>query len=386
LKGEKPVPRHKTYDLLERIHVKTPCDADWDSMSGDERVRFCAHCERHVNDLSRLTRAEALKLVTRSGGRLCVRYVSLPGGQLVTADAPPAPLYRITRRASRIAAGAFTAAIGLSAGVAAQAQSNAGGAPAVQSQPAPQAGGDGQQTVNAQQVVNLPLKAWQETATMGVVVLVEPREPLVKAAFKDDLAEVEKILSGGTDANVLDRGIDSTALMQAVEHANMKMVKRLLDAGADVNAENRAGRTALMMLMEDATPELVRALVEAGALVNMRDDAGNAALAQAAAVCGADVVRQLIDLGAKLNTRNDEGRTALMLAAENGSLDAVKALVAAGADFNLKDDEGRTALNFAKENDHTEVANYLVAHGAVEGSVKTDEDAGGEEAEGDEQP
>lgn len=448
--------RRKT-DLLERLRVPKPCSADWDSMSGNDRVRFCEHCRLSVNDLSRMTRKEATRLVANSGGRLCVRYVQLPGGAVLTADAAPA-LYHIARRASRLAAGAAAAAISFGASVAAQTQSPSGrqsasgveinvaaraaGRDALEPSGATLAGAvtDPLQARVAGTSVTLSNTQTGETRTAssndegeyafsnvppgtytlrfaaagfrdyeaanvsvqgggqgrvdatlqigeitgGVMVMVaEPSEPLVKAAFKDDLAEVEKLLARGADANVLDRGIDSTALAQAVAHANLKMVKALLDAGADINAEDRAGRTALMTLDEDATPDLVRALLDAGAEVKVRDDDGNSALAHAAARSTAEVVRRLLDAGAKINMRNDEGRTALMLAAEVGELENVRALVAAGADYNLKDDEGKTALDFARGGEYEEVTALLVAHGAVEGDKPKTE---AEEEEEDEEP
>ena len=449
--------RRKT-DLLERLSVPKPCPADWDSMSGNDRVRFCEHCRLSVNDLSRLTRKEATRLVANSGGRLCVRYVQLPGGGVLTADAAPTHLYHIARRASRLAAGAAAAAISLGASVAAQTQTPSGrqaaggaeinvAAPAAARAPAEAIGatlagtvmdpaqarvagtsvtlsnaqtgetraassndegdysfsnvppgtytlrfttagfldyeatdvsvqGGGQSRVDA----TLQIGHFTET-TGGIMVIAEPSEPLVKAAFNDDLAEVEKLLSRGADANVLDRGIDSTALEHAVSHANLKMVKALLDAGADVNAEDRAGRTALMSLDEDATPDLVRALLDAGAEVKLRDDDGNSALAHAAARSTAEVVRRLLDAGAKINTRNDEGQTALMFAAAVGALENIRALVAAGADYNLKDDEGRTALHLARGGGHEEVTTLLVAHGAVEGDKQKAEEVAEEEEE-----
>jgi hypothetical protein len=359
-------------------------------MSGNDRVRFCQHCRLSVNDLSRLTRREATRLVAGSGGRLCVRYVRLPNGSVLSVDTPPAQLYQIARRASRLAAGAFSAALSLGASVAAQAQTTpadpAADRPEAAStqRPGREATAEPAPTVQEGRTEGLS-KAWVETVTMGVMIVVEPSEPLVKAAFNDDLAEMEKLLSQGTDANVLDRRMDTTALEQAVSHANLKMVKALLDAGADINAEDRAGRTALMTLDEDATPDLVRALLDAGADVKARDDEGNSALAHAAAGSNAEVVRRLLDAGAKINLRNEEGRTALMLAAEAGELENVRALVAAGADYNLKDEEGQTALDLAREGLHEEVTALLVAHGAVEGDKQKEEDE--EEAdEEDEEP
>ena len=101
---------------LDQITVPAPCDADWDTMSGNDQVRFCEHCNLHVNDLSSMTRKNAMRLVARSQGRLCVRYVQLPGGGVLTKA--PGKLYRIGRRVSRIAAGAFSATLTLSSAAA----------------------------------------------------------------------------------------------------------------------------------------------------------------------------------------------------------------------------------------------------------------------------
>src|SRR6266446_718346 len=102
---------------VDRITIPAPCDADWDSMVGDDQVRFCEHCNLHVTDLSAMTRQQAMRLVARSQGRLCVRFIQRPDGGILTRTAPER-LYRISRRVSRIAAGAFTATLSLSSAAA----------------------------------------------------------------------------------------------------------------------------------------------------------------------------------------------------------------------------------------------------------------------------
>ncbi|MGH9900836.1 MAG: hypothetical protein ACRD68_03250, partial [Pyrinomonadaceae bacterium] len=57
---------------LDRVRVAAPCPADWERMTGDHQVRFCGQCERHVYNLSGMTRKEAEALITRTEGRLCV--------------------------------------------------------------------------------------------------------------------------------------------------------------------------------------------------------------------------------------------------------------------------------------------------------------------------
>lgn len=101
---------------LDRITIASPCNADWDSMIGTDQVRFCAHCQLQVNDLSAMNRHEAERLVARSQGRLCVRYIQRPDGRVLTQV--PQTLHRIGRRVSRIAAGVFTATLSLSTAAA----------------------------------------------------------------------------------------------------------------------------------------------------------------------------------------------------------------------------------------------------------------------------
>jgi hypothetical protein len=74
--------------VLEDVRVASPCKADWDEMSGDERVRFCGQCEKNVYNLSAMTRADAEALVREKEGRLCIRFFKRPDGTMLTADCP----------------------------------------------------------------------------------------------------------------------------------------------------------------------------------------------------------------------------------------------------------------------------------------------------------
>jgi hypothetical protein len=70
---------------MRRSHlpIHNPCSADWEAMVGDERRRFCGHCQKHVHDLSAMTEGEARALLTeRSGSSLCVSYASDANGRI----------------------------------------------------------------------------------------------------------------------------------------------------------------------------------------------------------------------------------------------------------------------------------------------------------------
>jgi len=57
-------------------------------MAGDERVRFCKHCSKHVFNLSALTRPEAERLIREKEGKFCGRFHQRHDGRMLTADCP----------------------------------------------------------------------------------------------------------------------------------------------------------------------------------------------------------------------------------------------------------------------------------------------------------
>jgi hypothetical protein len=72
--------------ILDNIRVATPCHADWARMTGDERARLCHRCDKHVYNISNLTRDEAEALVIAKEGQLCVRYFQRSDGTILLAD------------------------------------------------------------------------------------------------------------------------------------------------------------------------------------------------------------------------------------------------------------------------------------------------------------
>jgi ankyrin repeat protein len=424
-------------------------------MIGNDQVRFCEHCNLHVTDLSAMTRQQAMRLVARSHGRLCVRFIQRPDGAILTRTVPE-KLHRISRRASRIAAGAFTATLSLSS---AAAQTGAGAnVGSLQAQeaitrmiPRPETGAslsgiisdpngavisgatltltnpqtglafvfnttddgaykfsllkeghyslaveaagfirtempelelqrDVNRTLNfsmeipqviAEVQVNAPTTV-TEVSMGGAIAFVEPEEPLVKAAFKEDLEAVKQLVFSSLDINVRDEHTKMTALDYTAENGNLEIVRTLILAGARANLANESGRTPLMYLRDNASADLVRELLSAGAKVNARDESGSTALMNAAAYSNAAVVKELIENGAKVDLKDNDGKTALMFAAGNSDLTITKLLIDSGSAVNAKDHNGKTALMTAAEEGDAQTLKLLISFNA--GINETDDD------------
>jgi hypothetical protein len=70
------------------IRISSACSEDWDSMSGDERARYCRHCDREVFNFSVLTRMEIDALIRERHGKLCGRYEQRHDGGMITRELP----------------------------------------------------------------------------------------------------------------------------------------------------------------------------------------------------------------------------------------------------------------------------------------------------------
>ena len=106
---------------------------------------------------------------------------------------------------------------------------------------------------------------------------------------------------------------ERTALHEAAESGDIAKVKKLLEAGAAVEARAEHGRTALHYAAGKGHFVIVKLLLEAGADVEARDKDGRTALHVAAEVGLADVVTALLAHGADVAAREKDGRTPAVL-------------------------------------------------------------------------
>ena len=94
---------------LPVIQVASPCNESWDAMAGDERIRFCLRCSKHVYNLSAMTTDETHSLIEETEGKLCVRFYQRRDGTVLTADCPEGSKRRRRHRAAALVAAATTA-------------------------------------------------------------------------------------------------------------------------------------------------------------------------------------------------------------------------------------------------------------------------------------
>ena len=100
---------------LSQVRIATPCSADWDKMTGDDRMRHCEQCNLDVFNISQMTTDEATRLIQNRTGRLCIQMYKRRDGTVITKDCPKG-LERIKnsyRKCAAALAGVFSWSIAL---------------------------------------------------------------------------------------------------------------------------------------------------------------------------------------------------------------------------------------------------------------------------------
>ena len=183
---------------------------------------------------------------------------------------------------------------------------------------------------------------------------------LAEAARENDIQWVCELLELGADVNNTSTG--ATALHTAVGSDHRAVAELLLDAGANVDAQDVDGWTPLMFAR---TLEMLNLLLSRNASLDTLDGIGNEA-----------VISKMIDaemIDRLLEVQNDPQLVSCGLgslireAATEGDREKIDFLLSRGADVNSSTAWGTTPLMEAALHHQTEIARHLIALGAKPG-------------------
>ena len=164
------------------------------------------------------------------------------------------------------------------------------------------------------------------------------RDRLIELVSSDEnMEELKEFLAQpGVNVNIRDRTRykNTTALMYAAERDSVQCVKILLDAGADVNAEDKYGQTALTYAVRPYSHDCVNTLLAAGADVNKKNKIGFRALWYVVHAGRKVYIDVLLDAGADVTTAGPKISMLLIPALRIGHDKIVALLIEAGVDVN----------------------------------------------------
>jgi len=160
-------------------------------------------------------------------------------------------------------------------------------------------------------------------------------------------------------------------LVEAVSQSKHKLVRQMLDKGANVNARNEHQSSVLAMAASRGSSEIVDLLLAHGADVNAANDKGWTALMLAVNDRNLpsrrrSIVEALLKHGAHTDAVNSQGTSALMMAAQVGDKSIVSRLLDAGAPALTKNSSGLTAQDLAILKHNSRIAAILAKAVAIQ--------------------
>ena len=197
------------------------------------------------------------------------------------------------------------------------------------------------------------------------------RDALNIAAYRNSEKVVTYFIESGLDVNTPDNA-GATALLWSTTRNNgsIKIIKALLDAGADASAVDENGNNAVLNVVsrdvssstkKGSVKEILQLLVAAGATLDATTKKGETALIKAAQFGHhLDTLAYLIDNGLDVNAQNSYKLTPLMYAAMKATnVEVLEYLLSKGAKTDTVDDFGDTAVDLVKENELLQGTNAL---------------------------
>ena len=193
--------------------------------------------------------------------------------------------------------------------------------------------------------------------------------PLIEAAARGDVSEVEDLLVRGAGARATDAE-GRTPLVAAAYGNHVEVARILLAAGGDPDEKDATVQSAYLVATSEVgdDPALLDVLLNAGAEVDSRDSFNGTGLIRAAERGYPRIITRLLETDIDVNHVNRLGWTALHEAIVLGDggpahVEVVRLLVDAGADVNLAGN-GQRPLTQATSRGYDEIAEVLRTAGA----------------------
>lgn len=170
------------------------------------------------------------------------------------------------------------------------------------------------------------------------------------------------------DLDAVDPNGGRTPLHYASSQGHASIVKKLLNAGADVNRRDQYGRTPIQLAAMYGHAAIARAILAHQADVNVTDRWGKSPLDSAESGGHYKIAVLLLQSGAVPSSKDSHLHAVLCAAAAYGYSEVVLKLIRTGAEPQRKDEYGMTPFQIAKQSGHDKTSQILLEYAKTDSS------------------
>jgi ankyrin repeat protein len=154
---------------------------------------------------------------------------------------------------------------------------------------------------------------------------------------------------------------NNTPINYALESKNITIIKKILEAGANLYTLNSAGYNILHLSVFSRNYEICKEIIKYTNNINIKCKTGESALHIAINLKEFEIAKLLIDNNININAQDFSHEfTAIHYAASTGQNKIIEYLILKNANINIQDIYGNTALHYAIIEDNFDVINLLI--------------------------
>ncbi|WP_265027948.1 ankyrin repeat domain-containing protein [Wolbachia endosymbiont (group A) of Calamotropha paludella] len=186
-------------------------------------------------------------------------------------------------------------------------------------------------------------------------------EQLFDAVRRNNLSEVENLLSMGADVNIRDKRSWAPLHCAADNDNKLDISRVILNRNADIEARTNIGETPLHIANAYGQLKIIELLIDKRANIEAKTNDGLTPLHVAIQHNNTTpkIIEFLIDKGVNIEAKIKDDQTPLHHAVFKDRLDIVRVLSSRGANIEAKTSDGKTPLDLAIQGNYTDIVGFL---------------------------
>ncbi|MGL4562053.1 MAG: ankyrin repeat domain-containing protein, partial [Brevinema sp.] len=207
------------------------------------------------------------------------------------------------------------------------------------------------------------MKKWIFLIPVIVFANQTSNEELINSIEKASPRQIKKLIADGADINAINHTTSYSALMIALIEGNTVAADFLIKCGADVDYSASDGLTPLLAAAKYGHTKTMTLILEKTTNKYYQDNIGSA-LHYAAANGFLPIIKQLVN-ESTINIRSSNGSTPLIYASYNGHLSVISYLFKNFTmDTSVTNNNEDSALTIALKRGHSKIVKKLLQQGS----------------------